>query len=124
MHRFFVDGSPEVVDAQVGAQWKTVLVGGLGRGGQGVYALDVSKPGDFSEGNAASLVLWEFNDTDDVDTRSGATSHDLGYVFGKPLIRKMANGKWAVIVSGGYNNSESDGAGKHDRSCISLHHLP
>jgi type IV pilus assembly protein PilY1 len=100
-HRFFVDGSPEVNDAQIGGAWKTVLVGGLGRGGQGVYALDVTKPSLFTETNAANIVLWEFNDTDDAD---------LGYVYGKPLIRKMANGKWAAIVSGGYNNSESDGA--------------
>jgi type IV pilus assembly protein PilY1 len=99
-HMFFVDGSPEVTDAQVSGSWKTVLVGGLGRGGQGLYALDVTKPSTFTEANAANLVLWEFNDTDDPD---------LGYVYGKPLIRKMANGKWAAIVSGGYNNSESDG---------------
>ena len=100
-HEFFVDGSPEVADAQVGGSWKTVLVAGLGRGGQGLYALDVTKPSTFTEANAANLVLWEFNDTDDAD---------LGYVFGKPIIRKMANGKWAAIVSGGYNNSEGDGA--------------
>jgi type IV pilus assembly protein PilY1 len=109
-HRFFVDGSPEITDAQVGGQWKTVLVAGLGRGGQGLYALDVSNPSNFTEANASSLVLWEFNDTDDVDTSAGGTSHDLGYTFGKPLIRQMANGKWAAIMSGGYNNSESDGA--------------
>jgi type IV pilus assembly protein PilY1 len=101
-HMYFVDGSPEVNDAQVGGAWKTVLVGGLGRGGQGIYALDVTKPSLFTEANAANLVLWEFNDTDDAD---------LGYVYGKPLIRKTNyNGKWAAIVSGGYNNSESDGA--------------
>jgi type IV pilus assembly protein PilY1 len=99
-HQFYVDGSPEVQDAQISGAWKTVLVGGLGRGGQGLYALDVSKPSLFNEDNAAALVLWEFNDTDD---------RDLGYIYGKPLIRKMANGKWAAIVSGGYNNSESDG---------------
>jgi type IV pilus assembly protein PilY1 len=99
-HQFFVDGSPEVQDAQVSGAWKTVLVGGLGRGGQGLYALDVTKPSLFTEANAAALALWEFNDTDDAD---------LGYIYGKPLIRKMANGKWAAIVSGGYNNSEADG---------------
>ncbi|MDB5927139.1 MAG: Type fimbrial biosis protein PilY1, partial [Betaproteobacteria bacterium] len=99
-HQYFVDGSPEVQDAQVSGAWTTVLVGGLARGGQGLYALDVTKPSLFTETNAAALVLWEFNDTDDAD---------LGYIYGKPLIRKMANGKWAAIVSGGYNNSEADG---------------
>jgi type IV pilus assembly protein PilY1 len=105
-HRFYVDGSPEVADAQVGGTtWKTVLVGGLGMGGQGLYALDVTDA-SFSDSPTAArnTVLWEFNDTDD---------RDLGYVFGRPVIRKVAHpsgSKWAVIVSAGYNNSESDGA--------------
>ena len=98
-HRFYVDGSPEVVDAMVDGAWKTVLVGSLGAGGQGLYALDVTDPSTFTEANAAAIALWEFNDSDDPD---------LGYVYGKPTIRKMANGEWAVIVTGGYNNSEGD----------------
>jgi len=100
VHRFFVDGSPEVGDAFVNSQWRTVLVSGLGAGGQGLFALDITDPSNFSEANAANTVLWEFNDSDD---------RDLGYVMGSPAIRKMANGRWAAIVSGGYNNSEGDG---------------
>ncbi len=45
-------------------------------------------------------MLWEFTDENDAD---------LGFVFGDPQIRKMANGKWAVIFSSGYNNTTSDG---------------
>lgn len=96
-HEYYVDGSPAVEDAFVGSAWKSVLVGGMNRGGQSIYALDVTNPENFSESNAASLVMWEFTDADDPD---------LGYTFGTPLIRKMANGKWAAIVSGGYNNSQ------------------
>jgi type IV pilus assembly protein PilY1 len=99
-HRAFVDGSPEVADANVNGTWKTVLVGALGVGGQGLFALDVSDPATFPTADPKQLVLWEFNDTDDAT---------LGYVLGQPVIRKMANGKWAAIVSGGYNNSEADG---------------
>jgi type IV pilus assembly protein PilY1 len=100
-HRFYVDGPPEAADAVVSGAWRSVLVGGLGGGGQGVYALDVTDPGTFSRSTAANHVMWEFNDTDDAD---------LGYVYGKPVVRQMANGKWAAIVSGGYNNSEGDTA--------------
>lgn len=99
-HRFSVDGSPTVADAKIHGQWRTLLVGGLGAGGQGLYALDVTDPNQFSEANAANLVRWEFSDADD---------RDLGYVFGKPLIRKMANGKWYAIVSTGVNHNENDG---------------
>src|SRR6185436_17970784 len=92
-----VDGSPQIGDAFIGTQWRTVLVAGLGAGGQGLFALDITDPTQFSEANAASTVMWEFNDTDDPD---------FGYVMGSPVIRKMANGRWAAIVSGGYNNSQ------------------
>jgi type IV pilus assembly protein PilY1 len=100
VHRYYVDGSPEIADAFFGGQWRTVLVSGMAAGGQGLFALDITNPALFTESNAGSVVLWEFNDSDD---------RDLGYVFGQPAIRKMANGKWAAIVSGGYNNSEGDG---------------
>jgi type IV pilus assembly protein PilY1 len=101
-HRYFVDGSPEVQDAFINVsgtnQWRTVLVGALASGGQGVFALDVTDPEEFKlEANAAKTVLWEFNDSDDPN---------LGYVLGQPVIRKMANDRWAAIFTGGYNNSE------------------
>ncbi|HEX5463343.1 MAG TPA: PilC/PilY family type IV pilus protein [Burkholderiales bacterium] len=100
-HHYYVDGSPVVRDAKMSdGTWKTVLVGGLNHGGQGIYALDVTDPSQFKESNASDIVMWEFNDTDDAD---------LGYTYGTPTIAEMANGKWAAIVSGGYNNSEADG---------------
>lgn len=95
-HKYFVDGSPTVADAYISGSWKTVLVGGLNAGGRGVFALDVTNPTNFTESNAASLVLWEFNDTHDTD---------LGYTYAKPLIAKMNNGKWAAIVGNGYNSA-------------------
>jgi len=100
VHRYFVDGSPEVQDAFVASQWRTVLVGSMNSGGQGVFALDVTDPSTFSEANAADIAMWEFTDADDPD---------LGYTFGKPVIRKLANGRYAAVVTGGYNNSEADG---------------
>jgi type IV pilus assembly protein PilY1 len=108
-HEYFVDGSPEIQDVCTSAHgptqtctgWATYLAGTLSFGGQGVYMLDVTSPSNFTEANANSIVKWEFTDADD---------RDLGYSPGTPLLRRMANGKWAVIVSGGYNNSEADGA--------------
>jgi type IV pilus assembly protein PilY1 len=104
-HKFFVDGSPVAGDvclgsncatnADVTADWKTILVGGLNAGGQGIYALDITDPTSFT----ASNVLWEFTEQDD---------SDLGYTFGKPLIRRMNNNRWAVIFGNGFNNSKAD----------------
>ena len=97
-HQYYVDGSPQIGDAFIGTEWRTVLVSGLGAGGQSIFALDITDPAQFNETNAASTVMWEFSDTDDPD---------FGYVIGPPVIRKMANGRWAAIVSGGYNNSQA-----------------
>ncbi|MBK7898925.1 MAG: hypothetical protein KA603_05600 [Azonexus sp.] len=113
-HKFFVDGSPVAVDAYFGgatASWKTLLVGGLNAGGQGIYALDVTNPinaGDPNTSNfTASNVLWEFNDGDDAD---------LGFTFGRPLVRKLNDGNWYVIFGSGYNNSYADGAAGNGRA--------
>jgi len=71
---------------------KNYLVSTLGLGGKGLFGLDVSTPSSF----AASHVLWEY---------SGSSDADLGYMLGQPLIAKMNDGSWAVIVSNGYNSS-------------------
>src|SRR5690606_38911593 len=96
-HDFYVDGSPSYGDVQIGSDWEAVLVSGLRSGGQGIFALDITDPENFS----ASNVLWEFTDEDDAD---------LGFYFGDPQIKKMANGKWAAVFTSGYNNTVNDGA--------------
>ncbi|MBP9805033.1 MAG: hypothetical protein KBE22_09040, partial [Candidatus Accumulibacter sp.] len=96
-HRFFVDGTPVIGDIcasncqNSSAVWKTILVGGLGRGGQGYYALDVTDP-------ATPKALWEFG------------NDYLGYTYGNPVITKLKNGTWVVIITSGYNNT--DGVGR------------
>lgn len=110
-HTYYVDGTPVVADAQLSSAvcdpttdttkcWRTVVTGGLNAGGQGIYALDGTNPSNFASATAKSLVFWEFNDRDDTD---------LGNTFAQPLVRKMNNGKWAVIVGNGYNNTDADG---------------
>jgi type IV pilus assembly protein PilY1 len=99
-HQFMVDGTPTAGDAFFSSAWHTVLVGGLRKGGQGIYALDITDPTKFSESNAANVVLWEFTDADDPD---------LGYTFSRPAIVRMQNGKWAAVFGNGYNNTVADG---------------
>ena len=102
-HQYYVDGSPTMGDVYYGGKWHTVLVGGLNKGGQGIYALDITDPTKFSESvsDASGLYRWEFTDTDDPD---------LGYTFSRPAIVKMANGKWAAVFGNGYNNTFDDTA--------------
>lgn len=109
VHTWGVDGSIAVGDVQVGStgaagDWRSVLIGTLGYGGQGLFALDVTDPTSFSEANAAQLVKWEFT-----DSNSGPEGRDLGRTFSQPFVVKMKNGRWAAVVGNGYNNTESDG---------------
>ncbi|SMC21133.1 type IV pilus assembly protein PilY1 [Andreprevotia lacus DSM 23236] len=89
-HQYFVDGSPVVGDVYFGSAWHTILVGGLGKGGRSYYALDITDP-------TAPKALWEFSDT------------NLGYSYGNPVIAKLRDGTWVVMVSGGYNNADGNG---------------
>src|SRR5205085_9741333 len=59
-HASMNDATPAVADAKIGSTWKPVLVSGVGRGGQGVFALDVTDPATLGAGK----VLWEFTDRD------------------------------------------------------------
>ena len=99
-----VDATPvtrDVFFSQHGRhEWRTLLVGGLGLGGRGVYALDVTDPGAVSQAYPERTVLWEF----DADTPAGASYNpaDLGYTYGQPAIARLANGRWAVLVPNGY----------------------
>lgn len=114
-HRYFVDGTPTVGDIKfTDNTWHTILIGGLRSGGQGIFALDVTNPTNFSENssNAQATVLWEFNDnndTGDTDTTADSTmQYALGYSYSQPSIVKMNNGKWAIIMGNGYNSTEAD----------------
>jgi type IV pilus assembly protein PilY1 len=105
-HRFYVDGPIGVGDAYNTAtsSWSTILVGGLGGGGKGYYALDVTNP-------ASPKALWEFGTTADY---TGDTSFDadLGFSYGNPIITKRPDGKWVVVFTSGYNNSSGDKKGR------------
>lgn len=103
-HRYYVDLSPQVVDAYVrttelGAEdWHSILIGGLRNGGVGLFALDVTDPDQFAETNASELVLWEF--TEDDDAR-------LNYTLSEPTVTMMNNGRWALIAGNGPANGSS-----------------
>ena len=52
-HQMFVDSTPVVVDVDIGGTWKTVLVGGMGKGGKGYYAIDITVAVERHEPRAA-----------------------------------------------------------------------
>ena len=104
IHFSINDATPAVTEAYDGSQWRSVLVSGVGAGGQGIYALDVTNPATFSQSN----VMWEFTDRD---------SPAMGNVVGTPKILKLrttnfgttAAYKYYAVVASGVNNYQADG---------------
>lgn len=85
-HQYYVDATPAVGYIYAGGSWRTIVVGGLGAGGRGYYALDITDPTN-------PQPLWEFTET------------DLGLTSGVPVITKRADGTWVVAFGSGYNNT-------------------
>lgn len=111
-HNYLLDGSPVVGDIDAGG-WKTILVGGLGGGGAGYYALDITD-------QTAPTAKWEFRKRAGCTTMTAPRTYfsgnvsedcDLGYSFGNPVIGKLG-GTWVVLVSSGYNNHTDGGNGR------------
>jgi type IV pilus assembly protein PilY1 len=105
-HKNLVDGPIGVFDIDLGrtqggggaANWRSVLVGALGKGGKAYYAIDVTDPSAFTnEAAAATKVMWEFTDP------------DLGFTYGEPAAVKTKKYGWVLIFGSGHNNSSGIG---------------
>ena len=86
-HKYYVDNTPTV--AQVNSQ--DLLVGGLGKGGKGYFALDVTNPAAMGAGD----VLWEF---------PPAADPDMGYSFSRAIIVQTKAEGPVVIFGNGYDS--------------------
>jgi type IV pilus assembly protein PilY1 len=98
-HQYFLDGPITVADINDGG-WKTILVGALGKGGRGIYALDVS-----GTGVGYPKVLWNFSaEGPDGVANTADDIPNLGYTYAMPLVTKLKDGTWVVVIASGYNN--------------------
>ena len=106
-HHYLVDSTPVVYDIDFGkagtatagtVDWHSVLIGGLGKGGKGYYAIDVTAPENITTETAlAGKVLWEFSNA------------KMGYSFGPPIVAKTRKYGWVVMLTSGYNNTDGQG---------------
>ena len=105
-HKYYVDLTPTVTKGKGllgGDDFQTILVGGLGKGGKGYFALDISDPGSMSAEN----VLWEFPNAVSQDE-----TNDIGFSFSKPLVvRTNSLGddeSWVVLFGNGYESANGN----------------
>lgn len=85
-HQYLVDGQIAAGDAYINGEWRSIIVGSLGAGGRGIFALDVT--------DAVPQVLFELNNLP-----------SLGFVMGQPFIvpLKSETGiRWAAVFGNGY----------------------
>jgi type IV pilus assembly protein PilY1 len=121
VHHYMVNATPNVADVDFArvptaakakatpaagvSDWRSVLIGGLGKGGKAYYALDVTDPASMasSQATAAQKVLWEFNNS------TTGMSGQLGFSYGDPLVMKTKKYGWVVMFTSGYNNADGKG---------------
>ncbi|HIV71426.1 MAG TPA: hypothetical protein H9903_10885 [Candidatus Aquabacterium excrementipullorum] len=100
-HRFFVDGPATEAHAYWGGTWKSVVLGTMGSGGKGVFAINATSPSALADkSTAASQVLWELN--------GGNT--DLGYIYGEVEtgpINYNGTTVWVALVNNGYYSNSN-----------------
>jgi len=92
-HKYFVDGQI-AISTRKQTPGKNLLISGLGRGGKGVFALNVTTPGTFSTGS----VLWD---------KTSGVDNDMGYVMGEPLLAKGNDGKFLAIIPNGVGSTSN-----------------
>lgn len=111
-HDYFVDGQINIGSIASGAT--RILVGGLGSGGKGLYALNITGSSALtatSDTNVAGKILWEITPSainfGGASTSSTAYSK-LGYSYGTPTIAKVHSGASSldvIIIGNGYDPS-------------------
>ena len=120
-HHYMVNATPNLYDIDLartaddsGAlytgtptpNWRTVLIGGQGKGGKAYFALDVTDPAGIvtnGESTLASKVLWEFSNA------TTGMNGELGYSYGAPTVVKTQKYGWVAIFPSGYNNADGKG---------------
>lgn len=100
-HKYYVDGRLSIKKYPAPTN-KTILVGALGSGGKGLFALNVTNAAATSEADAATKVMWEI-------TNASSGYADLGYTYSAPSLFTMPDGTPALVVGNGYNNTGSNG---------------
>ncbi|GAA7759333.1 MULTISPECIES: pilus assembly protein [Cupriavidus] len=116
VHHAMVDATPQAFDIDLSraggakpasastSDWHTMLIGGLGKGGKGYYALDITNPAALTTEQAlSSAVMWEFGGP------SGSQAGSLGFSYGDPIVVKTKKYGWIVAFPSGYNNSDGQG---------------
>ena len=112
-HKYDVDAPPGTGDLFYSNTWHTWLVGGLGAGGQAIYALDITDPDNtFSESNAANVVKGEWTNYSitcvNVTGAPPPVVPEFGLYPRRTANRRFHNGSWGAVFGNGFGSTSGD----------------
>jgi hypothetical protein len=106
-HAHFVDASPTLGTATKSGVDYSILAGGLGAGGQGLYALDVTNDATAplsSESAENRRIRFEVTPTS-INNQSSTVYRNLGFTYAAPLVTRTNSDRSVVIASNGYQSA-------------------
>ena len=94
---------------QTVSEWRTVLIGGLRKGGNGYFALDITDPPNGTDYSNYPKLLWEY-----------ANATNIGGTWSEPFIGKVktkatssstvTKDRWVAVFGGGRSDAGTVGA--------------
>ena len=124
---YLVDGTPTIKDIYYQDQWRTILMAGLGYGGKGYYAIDITDPDNpthlFSFLHDSSKRVVDYWASDGTLTTydyvkeivpDGLNYSKLSEAWTRPFIALMpyeGELKWVAVLGGGYAGPDEESAG-------------
>lgn len=105
-HRYFVDGPLSEADVQIDNEWQNLLIGSLGAGGKGLFALRLSLDG------TPPHLLWDRTGDADGSTSAAETpaSSHIGHILSRAEAGRLPNGQWVVLAGNGVNSGSDRAA--------------
>ena len=103
VHTYYVDGGLNVGSITVSGVTTKLAVSGLGAGGKGLFAIDVTNPVPADEATLAAMTKWEITPSR-INGTVSASYANLGFTYGTPVITKAnsSSGESVVIMGNGY----------------------
>ncbi len=107
-----VDGNIDVQSVYFNTNWYRALVGGMGGGAKGLYALNITEP-TASAVKASSVINWEYGELESklyqIDQGNPPVSN-IGNIMVAPAIIQLQDNNWVAIVGNGYNSASNKAA--------------
>ena len=116
-HGYYVDSSPRAADVWIDAnndgikqssEWRTILIGGLRKGGSSYFALDVTDPPTNTNYSNYPIVLWEYSDA--VNVAETWSEPFIGKVRMQDTGWSSARDRWVAIFGGGKSDAGTVGS--------------